>query len=140
MSFPDAVRHALSHWSDFRGRARRSEFWWFVLFSFLAGLAAGLVDLAIFGSEGIQAVSSLVSLALLVPFLAVAVRRLHDTDRTGWWLLVSFVPIVGTLVLLWFYATRGQDGPNRFGPDPKGGDRLADTGAPRRSDVPRVDR
>ncbi|WSK45088.1 DUF805 domain-containing protein [Micromonospora maris] len=121
VSFPDAIRSVLSKYATFRGRARRSEYWWFSLFLLLVGIVASVLDSALGvdfeGSGG--PVSLLVNLALLLPSLAVAARRLHDIDRTGWWLLLAFIPIVGWIVLLVFALQNGTPGPNRFGPSPK---------------------
>ncbi|MEW2472621.1 MULTISPECIES: DUF805 domain-containing protein [Micromonospora] len=121
MSFPDAIRSAFSQYATFRGRARRSEYWWFSLFLLLVGIVASVLDSALGvdfeGSGG--PVSLLVNLAVLLPSLAVAVRRLHDIDRTGWWLLLALIPIVGWIVLLVFALQNGTPGPNRFGPSPK---------------------
>ena len=121
VSFPDAIRSAFSQYATFRGRARRSEYWWFSLFLLLVGILASVLDSALGvdfeGSGG--PVSLLVNLAVLLPSLAVAVRRLHDIDRTGWWLLLALIPIVGWIVLLVFALQNGTPGPNRFGPSPK---------------------
>ncbi|MCZ7417958.1 MULTISPECIES: DUF805 domain-containing protein [unclassified Micromonospora] len=121
MSFADAVRSVLSQYATFQGRARRSEYWWFSLFLLLVGIAARVVDSALgvdFEASG-GPVSLVVNLALLLPSLAVSVRRLHDLDRSGWWLLLALIPIVGWIVLLVFAVQNGTPGPNRFGPSPK---------------------
>lgn len=111
------------HYADFDGRARRKELWMFYLFSFLlvipiAILAGVLVNV----SEALGAVAMLayaaVGLGLVLPSLAVQVRRLHDTGKSGWLLLLSLVPF-GGLVLLYFYVIEGDAGPNEYGPDPK---------------------
>ena len=122
-----AVRKVLSNYATFTGRASRPEFWWWILAVFLATLAAQAVDAILigpilgfdFGDESAgQPVSLLLSLAIVLPALAVGARRLHDMGKSGWWLLIGFVPIVGVLVLLWFY-TRPSEGPNAWGaPDP----------------------
>jgi len=122
MSFTDAVRTCLSKYVDFSGRARRSEYWWFALFVILAGAVGAILD-GLFGTRsdlGTGVVQGLINLALLLPGLAVAVRRLHDTGRTGWWILIGLVPLVGWIVLLVFYV---QDSvpDNEHGPNPKGG-------------------
>lgn len=109
MNFLEAIESGLRNYVQFEGRASRSEYWWFALFTVLA---AGPVSILSEWASGVAA------LLLFLPSLAVAVRRLHDTDRSGWWLLIGLVPLVGTIVLLVFYLTRGTDGPNRFGPDP----------------------
>lgn len=118
MTFPDAVRRCFALYATFTGRARRSEFWFFWLFNLLANGVAAILDAAIFSGGPLNAI---VSLLLLVPNLAVAVRRLHDVGRSGWWLLIVFVPLVGIVVLLIWYISAGEHGANRFGPDPRGG-------------------
>ena len=106
----------LKKYADFSGRARRTEYWLFVLFSMVIAMVLGVVDYVL-GSPGI--VGLLFALAILIPGIAVAVRRLHDTDRSGWWLLIAFVPIVGTIVLLVFLLLDSNPGENRFGSSPK---------------------
>ena len=100
----------------YRARAR-SEFWYWALFAILASIAGELIDLALFTSSTFTPVQTLVNLALFLPGLAVSVRRLHDLDRTGWWLLLIFT-VIGMIVLLVWDCMRGTVGPNRFGPDP----------------------
>jgi len=117
MNFQDAVRTCLQNYVTFTGRARRSEFWFFILFNMLVQLVAGIVD----GILGIGIIGMLASLALFLPGLAVSVRRMHDTGRSGWWVLIGLVPLVGVILLIVWYVNRGEDGPNRFGPDPRGG-------------------
>ena len=106
------------HYFDFNGRARRAEFWWFSLVYFVLYLAV-----YIFGSilHLGQVLGSLVSLALLLPSLGVGVRRLHDTDKTGWLILIGIIPIVGWIALIYFYVQPGTSGSNQYGPDPKAG-------------------
>ena len=119
MEFGEAVRTVLTEkYADFRGRAPRSEYWWFVLFYMLVYLAVALVGVVSDTLAGI--VQFVVWLGLLVPSIAVAVRRLHDTDRSGWWLLIALIPVIGTIVLIVFTVQRGTPGDNRFGPDPLG--------------------
>lgn len=101
---------------EFSGRARRKEYWMFVLFNFLASIAAGIID----GILGTAVIYGAYSLAALLPGLAVCARRLHDTDRSGWWMLISLVPIVGIIVLLVFLCMDSKPGSNRFGANPKG--------------------
>lgn len=119
MNFGEAVGTCLRNFATFRGRARRSEFWNFVLFQMILSLAAGILDAALFGSRGIAPMNAALSLLLLLPTLAAGARRLHDGGRSAWWLLIGLVPFIGWLVLVYFYIDRGQDGPNRFGPDPR---------------------
>ena len=123
----------LKQYADFSGRARRTEYWMFTLFNVIVLIVLGFVDRALgFGSfagssgGGAMAFSAslgllggIYSLAVLVPSLAVAVRRLHDTDRSGWWLLIGLIPIVGGIVLLVFMVLEGTRGPNSHGADPK---------------------
>ena len=121
MSFADAVRSVLSQYATFSGRARRSEYWWFALFNLLVSIVAAILDAVIgtdFGS-GSGVISVIVALVLLLPSLAVTVRRLHDTERSGWWILIGIIPIVGAIVLLVFMVLEGTPGPNRFGASPK---------------------
>ncbi|MGL4249731.1 MAG: DUF805 domain-containing protein [Aeromonas sp.] len=106
----------LKQYAVFSGRARRTEYWMFVLFNVIVMLSLGMVDRLI-GSEGV--ISGIYSLVLLLPSLAVAVRRMHDTDRSGWWLLIVFIPLIGSLIFIYFMVCKGQQGPNRFGDDPK---------------------
>lgn len=121
MSPVRAVRSVLRQYATFRGRARRSEFWWFSLSAFALSWLCTALDVAVFdeswtGSGPFYIVSNL---ALLVPTLAVAWRRLHDIDRSGAWNLLAFIPVIGWIVLLVFNVTDSTAGPNRFGPSPK---------------------
>ena len=121
MGFAEAIQSVFRQYAGFSGRAPRSEYWWFYLFAVLLFSASILVDIAITGGleEGdIPFVTSILALGILLPSLALAIRRLHDTDRSGWWYLIGLVPLVGGIILLVFFVTRGTDGPNRFGPDP----------------------
>jgi uncharacterized membrane protein YhaH (DUF805 family) len=115
MSFQDAVRSVLTKYADFNGRARRSEYWYFVLFSFLVLVAAMIVGRAI----GLGFLYYVAWLGLLLPSLAVGARRLHDTGRPGLWLLIGLVPLVGAIILLVFFVSEGNPGPNQYGPSPK---------------------
>ena len=114
MSFAAAVGACLTDFATFSGRSRRSEYWWFQLFSFLVTVAAGLVDLLL-GSSYVMLVTILV---LLLPGLAVTVRRLHDTGRSGWWIVASLVPLVGLLLFAFTLQDSHAFG-NKFGPSPK---------------------
>jgi uncharacterized membrane protein YhaH (DUF805 family) len=121
MSFQDAVRTCLSKYVDFSGRARRSEYWWFALFDILVGFVAAIIDSILgTGSGSFGVFQALVTLALLLPGLAVSVRRLHDTSRSGWWVLIALVPVVGLIVLLIFYVQDSHPD-NKYGPSPKAG-------------------
>ena len=121
MSPIDWALRPLTKYADFSDRAPRAEYWWFYLLTIVASLVAMIVDSVIgtggtLGSYGI--LTLLVTLGLLIPSLAAGVRRLHDTDRSGWWLLIVLVPLVGVIVLLVFFVFEGTRGDNRFGRDP----------------------
>ena len=120
MNFSEAISSGFQNYANFSGRAQRSAFWYWVLFCFLAGLVTAGIDYAIFGSESWMPLNSLFTLATIIPNLSVAARRLHDIDRTGWWQLLHLIPLIGTIVLIIWWASRGKPGPNRFGPDPLG--------------------
>lgn len=115
MDFMQAVQKCLNNYANFSGRARRSEFWFFVLFQLACQVVANIIDLAL----GLGILSLIVSLGLLVPAIAVGVRRLHDIGKVGWWILIGLVPLVGWIILIIFYVKPGDAGPNQFGPDPK---------------------
>ncbi len=113
----------LKQYATFEGRARRKEYWFFVLFYILVFLVLSAVD-GLIGTYNVDAgvglLGGLYILATLIPSLAVMVRRLHDTDRSGWWVLIGLIPLLGNLVLLVFMCLDSQPGGNRFGPNPKG--------------------
>ena len=120
----------LKRYADFSGRSRRKEFWMFALFQFLVMLVPLLLMMAGMPSDAMEAGMSavgmigvvlviLIALALIIPGLAVQVRRFHDQDKSGWFVLLGFIPYVGGLIMLIFMLLPGTTGPNRFGPDPK---------------------
>lgn len=148
MSFIEAIRTVLNKYAVFQGRARRAEYWWWALFAALVGIvvqvllvvaggpSAASVQISVPGSTVVDwqlaesqqlgagywiafALMVVISLALVLPSLAVTVRRLHDTGRSGWWILFELVPLVGPIVMLVFYLTPGAIGENAYGPDPK---------------------
>lgn len=102
----------LKNYVGFAGRAGRSEFWMFVLFNIVIDIVLTIVDAAI----GSQLLAGLYGLAVLLPSLAVGVRRLHDTGRAGWWILLGIIPIIGWIILIVFYAAEGQAADNQYGP------------------------
>lgn len=113
----------LKQYAVFKGRARRKEYWFFILFNLIASLLLTLVDFmtgSLDAELGMGLLSGLYSLAVLIPSLAVTVRRLHDTGRTGWWLLIGLIPLIGALVLLVFMLLDSQPGDNEYGANPKG--------------------
>jgi len=114
------------HYADFDGRARRKEYWMFILFNIIGYLIMWMLDLAIGTSYlGIGLFTTLFGLAVIIPGLAVGVRRLHDTGRSGWWLLISLVPFIGAIVLLIYFLMEGNRNDNQFGPNPKEFELLA---------------
>lgn len=111
--FGEAISTCFRKYVTFSGRANRPEFWWFTLFVWLSALAASVIDSAVLGNYGV--LSLIVSLGLLLPGLAVTVRRLHDTDRSGWWYFLCFIPLIGIIILIIWFCGRGTPGRNRFG-------------------------
>ena len=107
MNMKDSIQTCFTKYIDFTGRAVRSEYWWFVLFCLILELIAYPIN---------QNIYYLVVLILFLPSLAVLVRRLHDTDHTGWWALIVLIPIIGFLVILYFMIIEGTPGPNTYGP------------------------
>ena len=110
--------HVLKNYAEFNARARRSEYWYFLLFNLIVAFVLSFADSAVRKILGFGLFYPIYALAVLVPSIAVSIRRLHDTDRSGWWLLLAFVPLVG-LVLIWFMAEEGNAGTNRYGQDPR---------------------
>ncbi|WP_153800683.1 DUF805 domain-containing protein [Foetidibacter luteolus] len=121
----------LKKYATFTGRSRRSEYWYFVLFNFLFSLAAGLMDNVIgtdftfetaYGPQSLfyGSIYIVYALAVFIPSLAVLVRRLHDVGKSGWFILISFIPFIGAIWLLVLLFTDSQVGPNKWGPNPKG--------------------
>ena len=121
MTFSEAISSGFRNYVGFSGRASRSEFWYWMLFTVLVSIAMTMIDLGILGiSSNVNPFSSIWSLIAFLPSLAIGVRRLHDTDRNGWWWLIAFIPLIGIIVLIVFWCSEGTRGPNRFGPDPLG--------------------
>ena len=119
MNFQQAVQSVFSNYANFRGRACRSEFWWFQLFLLVGGIVAALLDLfANTNLLGGSPLATLFWLATIIPDLAVTVRRLHDTDSGGWWILLGLIPLIGMVVLIVWWCQKGSRGYNRFGADP----------------------
>lgn len=122
MTMGDSIRTVLSKYATFSGRAARSEFWWWVLFVIIVHIGTSILDGIIVGPvfgegafHGPELITGLVSLALFLPGLAVTVRRLHDVGRSGWWIFLALIPLIGFLVLLYWYVQPGEPGRNRFG-------------------------
>ena len=118
MGFFEAVRSVFSKYFEFSGRALRSEYWYFVLFSILIGIATVIIDLIFFNSfEG--PINIILSLFFFIPSISVAARRLHDSGRSGWWQLLAYT-IIGIPVILYWYIKKGDQSENRFGMPPIG--------------------
>lgn len=124
MNMITAVKTVLGKYATFDGRAPRPEYWWWMLAMVILYTILGVIDGALiapmlgfepFQTEAAQPLSLVVALGLLLPNVALSIRRLHDTDRSGWWLLLGLVPVLGGLVLLVFYLLPSTPGPNRFG-------------------------
>jgi uncharacterized membrane protein YhaH (DUF805 family) len=115
MGFAEAIQRGFKKSTDWKGRASRPAFWWFALFAFLVFLVAEIVfGLILKGWFG-GLLMFVVWLALLLPSLSVAVRRMHDQDKSGWWLWLGLIPFVGGIILLVFYCLPGTPGPNQYG-------------------------
>ncbi|WP_429910913.1 DUF805 domain-containing protein [Glycocaulis sp.] len=117
MNFMDAVKSVYTNYAGFQGRARRSEYWWWYLFYIIVYIVLFSIDNALFG---FPMLAGLFALGSLIPGIAVGVRRLHDTGRSGWWLLIGLIPLVGFIVLIIFFVMDSQPGVNQHGPNPKG--------------------
>ena len=114
--------HVLKQYANFKGRATRSEYWSFFIINLLMGFVMGGLDMVIQTShffDGNGLLATIYSFGVLIPNLAVAARRLHDSNRSGWWLLIGLIPILGILVLLYFFFQPSQSGQNQFGSEPK---------------------
>jgi uncharacterized membrane protein YhaH (DUF805 family) len=121
MDFQQAIKTCLRKYTDFSGRAARPEFWWFFLFQFIVLLVAGMVSNVLYG---------IAAIALLLPGLAVGARRLHDVGKSGWWLLVSLVPLLGLILLIYWTVQPGEAGANTYGAPPDNGSDLQTLGQP----------
>ncbi len=111
----------LKKYAVFSGRAQRAEYWMFLLFSTIVGMILGIIDavLSLQLVSGVSILYTVYMLAVLIPSLAVSVRRLHDIDRSGWFLLIVFIPIVGLIWLLILYVRERTSGENQYGSNPK---------------------
>jgi uncharacterized membrane protein YhaH (DUF805 family) len=129
VGFGEAISLFFKNYANFQGRSSRGAFWWWFLASFIIGFVLGFVDGMImagqYSSSGqmmpIGILGGLFSLATLIPNLALGIRRLHDTDKSGWWILIGLIPLIGFIVLIVFYVMPGTRGDNKFGPDVEAG-------------------
>lgn len=119
MNFQEAIASGFRNYVTFSGRASRSEYWYWVLFAILAGVASSILDAAMFSAGAVSPINSIVNLVLFLPGLAVSVRRLHDIGRTGWWLLISLT-IIGIIVLIVWFCQKSDAGSNAYGAAPAG--------------------
>lgn len=140
MGFGQAISTCLGKYASFTGRASRAEFWWFILFYIILQVIANALDFAlnlrvfrvapetvtvegstfVLQSTGVGILSTVLIIVLFLPLVSVAVRRLHDTDRTGWWWWLGVLCCIGTIVLIIFWASPGTPSENRYGPPPTG--------------------
>ncbi|QLI81842.1 DUF805 domain-containing protein [Chitinibacter fontanus] len=111
MTFQESIQVCFKKYADFNGRASRSEYWWFALFAFLVSI--------LLSASGAGLISGLFSLATLVPSLAVGVRRLHDLGKSGWFLLIALIPLIGALILIYWFIQPSTDS-NQFGEPAEG--------------------
>lgn len=129
MGFGEAVRLFFKNYTNFQGRSRRAEYWWpmlmyvivYVAFLIISGIGSAMGDLGVILIAIAGLAYVVFGIAIIVPMFAVTFRRLHDTDKSAWWMLISFIPLVGGIVLLIFTVMEGTKGTNKYGPDPKGG-------------------
>ena len=127
MGFSEAIQSGFNNYANFEGRASRPAYWWWFLFTWIVSIIAQLLDnmtrIGGIGSESylnmwVGIISAIVGLALFLPSLGVMIRRLHDTDRSGWWWLIGIIPIIGWIILIFFLASPATPGENRYGPPP----------------------
>jgi len=113
----------LKKYAVFSGRARRKEYWYFSLFNLLITIVLAVIDGmtgTLIAEANIGLLGGIYALAILIPLLAVSVRRLHDTDRSGWWLLIALIPLIGAIVILVFMVQDSKPNENQYGSNPKG--------------------
>jgi uncharacterized membrane protein YhaH (DUF805 family) len=129
VGFVEAIRAGFNNYANFSGRATRPEYWWWFVFSWIVSVVSnaldrwarvGAIESPSYAGVAVGLITGIVALALLIPSWAVLVRRLHDTNRSGWWWLLVFIPIIGWIILIVFLASEGTPGPNRYGPSPSG--------------------
>ena len=117
MGFLDAIKSVVvDNYANFSGRARRSEYWFFVLANILFGIISGILGVVV---PGFMLIVNIVGLALIIPSLAVCVRRLHDIGKSGWFYLLSFIPLIGQILIIIWFCQDSQPGENKWGANPK---------------------
>jgi len=112
MNLFESIASGFRHYVNFRGRALRSQYWWWTLFVSVVAIVANVIQ----NATNIDWLFAVVALALFLPGLSVAIRRLHDTNRRGWWILIGLIPIVGWIILFIWYVSKGTEGDNNYGP------------------------
>jgi len=117
MGFSEAVKSVFSKYATITGRACRSEYWYFTLFYIIVYAVLALISVIM---PFLIILSIVFGIAIIIPSLTVSIRRLHDRNQSGWWLLVGLIPMIGGIIMLIWFAMRGTDGPNDFGDDPLG--------------------
>ncbi len=128
MGFTEAIKHVFSNYANFNGRARRSEYWYFAVFTAIIGTVLNILTAALNGSSGdgstlgmiVGLIAMVVGIALFIPSLAVSIRRLHDIGKSGWFILLNIIPVIGTFIVLYFCIKDSETGENMYGPNPKG--------------------
>jgi uncharacterized membrane protein YhaH (DUF805 family) len=118
MGFGQAVSSVFANYFNFKSRASRSEYWYYALFLLIAGLATLLIDFAILGPVDIGPVNVIFTLATMIPSLAVSVRRLHDIGRSGWFVLLGIIPLIGIILLIYWWCQPSDPQPNKYGAPP----------------------
>ncbi|MEN0087797.1 MAG: DUF805 domain-containing protein [Pseudomonadota bacterium] len=119
-TFQDSIRHVLTkNYFNFKGRARRREFWWWVLAAIIGSFITSALDSVLFGTPSMETgmFNGLFTLAILAPSLGVSARRLHDIGRSGWWQLIGLVPLIGFIVMVYWTVQKSDPGPNEYGPE-----------------------
>ena len=120
MNFAQAIASGFRHYVTFAGRASRSEYWYWVLFTIIGAIVTLILDRAVFSESDYSPLNAIFNLVCFLPSLAVGVRRLHDIGRTGWWVLIALT-IIGAIVLIVWACQKSDAGPNQYGPDPWAG-------------------
>jgi uncharacterized membrane protein YhaH (DUF805 family) len=129
MGFVEAIQAGFNNYANFSGRATRPEYWWWFVFTWIVSAVSqaldrwakiGSIESPSFSGVFVGVITGIVALALIIPSWAVLVRRLHDTNRSGWWWLLVLIPIIGWIILIVFLASPGTPGPNRYGASPYG--------------------
>jgi uncharacterized membrane protein YhaH (DUF805 family) len=118
MDFGQAITSGFQGYVRFAGRSSRSEFWFWVLFVAIVTGVTAVLDVFLFPESQVGVIRLIWSLAVLLPGLAVFIRRLHDLDKSGWWVLLIFIPLIGVIILLVWACKKGTEGDNRFGANP----------------------